>query len=56
MGKKRISNNVPLPLGMMRLAEVLAEIAKNETAASTGESVCANLGKVDKDGENLLQP
>ena len=48
--KKRISNSVPLPPGMLRLAEVLAEIANNETAALTGESVCANPDRVEEDG------
>jgi hypothetical protein len=40
----------------MRLAAVLAEIAKNEpTRASTIESVCTTGDKVEQEGENPLK-
>jgi hypothetical protein len=53
--EKMIPGRVPLPPGMMRLAAVLAEIARNEvTGARTTESVCAAGDKVERESENLL--
>lgn len=55
MEKKRILNRVPLPPGMMKLAAVLAEIARNEaTGVSAVESVCDVGDKVEREGENPL--
>ena len=50
---KTVPNHIPLPSGIMGLAAVLAEIARNETnVASTTEPVWPEEGKSKGSGEN----